>query len=144
MVRVRQLQQYFVRARRKTLDDDRVSACIHPDPRGIVKAQMKVPDTRRGGRSAGAEHRFEMNVLDAILNDDHSTGGKRIGQGRIGDNFRSGLGACERITWASPHLSVTLCAAALIANSAVAAITTRDVPFKLMHLRFVICSPPLR
>jgi hypothetical protein len=88
VVRVRQLKQYLVRARRKTSDDDRISTCMHPNPRAIVKAHMKVPNPRRSGRSTGAEHWLEMNVLDAILNDDHPSGGKRVGQRRIGDNLR--------------------------------------------------------
>jgi hypothetical protein len=37
-----------------------------------------------------------MNVLGAILNDDHSTGSERFGQRRIGNDLRRGLSGRER------------------------------------------------
>jgi hypothetical protein len=104
VVRVLQLKQHLVRALRKTLDNNRISACIHPNPRGIVKTHVQVPNTWRSGRSTGAKYRLKMNVLDTILNNNHSAGRKRSGQRRIGNDLRWGLGGRERDDVGEPAL----------------------------------------
>jgi hypothetical protein len=74
---------------------------------------MKVPDTRRNSQSIGAEHRLEMNVLGTILNNNHTTGGKRIGQRRIGDDLRWGFWGRERNNLGKPAvIRYALCHAA--------------------------------
>jgi dihydrodipicolinate synthase/N-acetylneuraminate lyase len=69
------------------------------------------------------------------------------GSGGSATIFAGGSGVVSGITWASPQLSVTLCAAALIENSAVAEIVRtvrKDVAFRLMRFRIAILFSPLR
>jgi hypothetical protein len=63
---------------------------------------MNVPHARRSRQSTGAEHRLKMNVLGAILNDDHSTGSERFGQRRIGNDLRRGFRGRERDNLGEP------------------------------------------
>ena len=48
------------------------------------------------------------------------------------------------ITAAGRHLSVGLCAAAVIAHNTMAATASRDVPFELVYFRFAMFFSPMR
>jgi hypothetical protein len=90
VVRIDELDQDFVRPRGKTFDDERLAARVCPVPRRIIHGHMDVPDARRYIEGVRAEHRHDVQVLGAILDDDQSVG-ERIRKRRIDDNPRRGL-----------------------------------------------------
>ena len=69
MVGIHQLDQDLVRPRRKALKNDWVSTSICPVPCGVIDCHMNVPDAGRDGKRSRPEHRHDVQILRAILND---------------------------------------------------------------------------
>ncbi len=90
MVRVDELDQDLVRPRGKPVHDERLAARVCPVPRRIIHGHMDVPDARRHSEGVRTEHRHDVQVLGAILDDDPSVD-ERIRKRRIDDNPRRGL-----------------------------------------------------
>jgi hypothetical protein len=99
---------------------------------------MNMSDTRRDRYSTWTEYRRNVQVLSAILDNRHSPGGERFGQRGIDDDFGWGLlAAGERDNWEGLQLVPALCAAAVTADNATAAIKGRDVlPFRFIIFFF--------
>ena len=78
--RIRELEQYLVRARRQPDQDDRLSTRIDEMPGRIVDGDVDVTDTRRHVERAFAEHRYHPQIFRSVLDEDQALGqlfGKR-------------------------------------------------------------------
>jgi hypothetical protein len=80
----------LVRSRRKTSDDDRPAAGVGPDPRRAINRDMKMPDAGRHIERLRAEHRDDLQILCALV-DEHDAAAQRFGQRRIDHDFRRRL-----------------------------------------------------
>jgi hypothetical protein len=143
MVRVSQFNEHFVRTRGKTHQDDRLPTRVCPHPCGIVDGHMKVSDARRDSQRIGAEHRHKVQVLRTIVDNRHPPRGERFGQRRIGDDLRWGSSLVSGITGVGPHVSLALCAKAVIAYNTMAATDSRDVPLGLVYVSVAIFFPSM-
>ena len=90
VVCVDEFDQDLVRPRGKTVDDQRLAARVCPAPGRIIHGHMDVPNPRRHIEGVRAEHRYDPQVLGAILDDDPALD-QRIRKRRIDDNPRRGL-----------------------------------------------------
>jgi hypothetical protein len=102
---------------------------------------MKVSDARRDRQSTGAEHRRNVQVLGAILDNRHSAGGERAGQRRIDNDLCRGSLPLRGITGAGRQTSVAFCAIAVIAYNTMTTTDSRNAPFELVYFRFAMFFP---
>ena len=80
----------FVRSLRKTSDNDRPAAGFGPDPRRAINRHMEMPDAGRHIEGLRAEHRDDLQIFGAVL-DEHDSAAQRFGQRRIDYDFRRRL-----------------------------------------------------
>ena len=104
MVRVDEFDQDLMRSGGKTIDDERLAACVGPTPRRIVHGHMDVADTRRYIQGCRAEHLDDAQVLGAVLDDDPPMG-KRVRQRGSMTIFAAGSLA-SGTTPAGPRMSL--------------------------------------
>ena len=102
---------------------------------------MNVSDSWRDSQSIWAEHRRDIQVLSAILDNRHASG-KGFGQRRIDDDLCCRLFAGERDNLGEPTSVLVLCAEAGIAHSTMAATDNRDMLFE--HVYFAMFFPRMR
>jgi hypothetical protein len=87
VVGVRQLDHDFVRSRRQAGDYQRLAARVCPDPGAVVCRHVEMPDPWRYGERGGAEHRKNLQIFGAVLND-HDASGQLVRLWRIDDDLR--------------------------------------------------------
>ena len=88
----------LVRSRRKTSDDERPAAGFGPDPRRAINRNMEMPDAGRHIDRLRAEHRDDLQIFGAVL-DEHDSAAQRFGQRRIDHDFRRRLRLSRSERW---------------------------------------------
>ena len=87
MVGVDQLDQNRVRPWREAIDDNGIAAGVCPVPCGVVDRDVDVSNPWSQGERRRSEYRHDVQVLGAILNEQHAAR-QRLCDGRIDDDLR--------------------------------------------------------
>ena len=86
MVRIFQLDQDFVRPWGKSVNNERQATGVGPAPWVVIDGYMDVSDARRHCQRSRSEHRHNVQIFGAIL-DDYPALRQRLGKRRIDDDL---------------------------------------------------------